>query len=92
MAHAMGSYGDAKRADTARADLPAFVGTGLPVGLVLLDDDDQEQTPLEGEVIRVDRDSVIFRHHDQDEEIALGIIAKRIHGDSVVVYGGNSPR
>ncbi|MCI4328190.1 MAG: hypothetical protein L3J86_01275 [Thermoplasmata archaeon] len=91
MAQAMGSYGDAKRAATARADLPTFVGTGLPVGLILLDDDDQEQSVLEGEVIRVDRDSVIFRHSDQDEEIALGIISKRIQGETVVVYGGSAP-
>jgi hypothetical protein len=57
-----------------------------------LDDDDQEQSALEGEVIRVDRDSVIFRHNDQDEEIALGIISKRIQGDTVVVYGASAPR
>lgn len=57
------------------------------VGLVLLDDDHREQPLIEGQVIRVGTDSLVFRSNGIDEEIPLGIISKRVHGDSVKFYG-----
>jgi hypothetical protein len=82
----MTSFGDARRANACRQDLPQFIGTESPVGLVLLDEDDREQPVLEGEVIRVGTDSLIFRHQGIDEEISLAVVAKRVLGDDVVTY------
>jgi len=81
------NFGDAKRADAARADLPGLVGSDTKVGLVLLDDDHREQPLIQGQVIRVGSDSLIFRRDGVDEEIPFSIIAKRVHGASVVAYG-----
>lgn len=83
----MGSYSETKRADAARLDLPGFVGSQSAVGLILLDDDDQEQTAIFGQVIRVGADSVVFRRNGLDEEIPLGIISKRVMGETIVAYG-----
>jgi hypothetical protein len=83
----MTSFGDTKRANAARADLPALIGSQTQVGLVLLDDDHREQPLIEGQVIRVAEDSLIFRRHGLDEEIPLSIVARRVHGAEVVVYG-----
>jgi hypothetical protein len=83
----VGTFGDGKRAESARRDLPAFVGKEERIGLVLLDEDQREQTPIEGLVIRVGPDSVIFRRDGLDEEIPLGIISRRLQGGAVVYYG-----
>ncbi len=83
----MTSYGDQKRADAARNDLTKLAGGGAQVGLVLLDEDHREAPVLEGEVVRVGPDFVLFRHEGLDEEIPLAIIAKRVLGDQVVMYG-----
>ncbi|MCI4360657.1 MAG: hypothetical protein L3J91_03055 [Thermoplasmata archaeon] len=83
----MGSYGDTKRANAARLDLPRLIGSPTPVGLVLIDEDHMEQPRIDGQVIRVDSDSVVFRRFGQDEEIPLAIIAKRTHDGATVAYG-----
>jgi hypothetical protein len=83
----VGNFSDARRADSARADLPGLIGSKTPVGLVLLDDDDREQTMIHGDVIRVGPDSLVFRRNGLDEEIPLGIVSKRVQGDVVVLYG-----
>jgi len=70
----------------AHRDLPGLIASRTRVGLVLLDDDQREQPVIEGELVRLGPDSVVFRHDDQDEEISLATIAKRILGDDVVVY------
>jgi hypothetical protein len=80
------SYGDSRRVAAAHRDLPRLIANGTRVGLVLLDDDQREQTMIEGELVRLGPDSVVFRHDDQDEEISLATIAKRIVGDDVVTY------
>jgi hypothetical protein len=82
----MTSYGDSRRAAAAQQDLSKLVGTATVVSLVLLDEDGREQRPIEGEVIRVSIDSVIFRHDGLDEELSLATISKRIHGDAVLAY------
>jgi ribosome maturation factor RimP len=87
----VGSFGDAKRADAARADLPALIGSQVPVGLVLLDEDQREQPVIQGQVIRVGADSVIFRRDGVDEEIPLGTIAKRVLGDAIRSYSERRP-
>lgn len=83
----MTSYGDAKRANAARGDLPALIGSPSQVGLVLLDEDHREQPLIEGQVIRVGTDSFVFRRDGVDEEIPLAIVSKRVHGNEVVAYG-----
>ena len=83
----MGSFSETKRADAARVDLPALIGSPVPVGLILLDDDDQEQRVILGQVIRVGPDFVVFRRDGLDEEIPLGLISKRVSGETVVPYG-----
>jgi hypothetical protein len=83
----VGTFGDSKRANAARDDLPALIGSETPVGLVLLDDDQREQPMIEGQVIRVGADSLIFRSNGVDEQIPLGIVSKRVHGNDVVFYG-----
>jgi hypothetical protein len=92
VAHAVGSYSETKRADAARVDLPPLIGSELPVGLVLLDDDDQEQAVILGQVIRVGPDFVVFRRHGLDEEIPLGLISKRVVGETIVPYGDHRRR
>jgi hypothetical protein len=82
----MTSYGDARRSAAAHADLTRFVGTGSRVGLVLFDEDHQEQVVIEGEVVRIGVDSLLFRHEGMDEEIALATISKRVLGDEVLPY------
>jgi hypothetical protein len=82
----MTSYGDAKRVASAHADLPGLIERNETVSLVLIDDDHREQRPIQGQVIRLGPDSLIFRHDGSDEEIALATIAKRIHGSDVRVY------
>jgi hypothetical protein len=82
----MGNFGDSRRANAARTDLPGLIGSVTPVGLVLLDDDHREQPLIEGQVVRVGADALVFRRDGADEEIPLAIVAKRIHGDSVVSY------
>ena len=84
----MTRFGDARRENAAREDLPKLVGSEVPVALVLLDDDHREQPPLEGRVIRVGTDSVLFRTAGGDEDIPFAIIAKRVRGAEVVLYGG----
>ena len=64
-----------------------MIGSEVPVGLVLLDDDHREQAPLQGQVIRVGSDSVVFRTAGGDEEIPFAIIAKRVRGSETVLYG-----
>lgn len=83
----MTSFGDAKRADAARRDLPGFIGSDTSIGLILLDDDHREQPLIEGIVVEVRPDTFIFRRFGQDEEIPLTMVSKRVHGDSVVSYG-----
>lgn len=70
----------------AHRDLPPLIASQARVGLVLLDDDQREQAMIEGVVVRLGPDSAVFRHDDQDEEISLAMIAKRVVGDDVVVY------
>jgi ribosome maturation factor RimP len=83
----MTNFGDAKRAESARADLPKWTGGEIRIGLVLLDDDHQEQRKIEGQVMKVGVDSLIFRRDGVDEEIPFAIIAKRVHGDQILSYG-----
>jgi hypothetical protein len=83
----MSSYGETKRANAARSDLPKLIGSGTPVGLVLLDDDLREEPMIEGQIMRVGPDSLIFRRDGVDEEIPLSMVSKRVHGDDVVSYG-----
>jgi hypothetical protein len=80
------SYGDAKRAAAAQRDLSPLAGSEESVGLVLLDDDGREQSVVEGQVIRVSTDSLIFRHDGLDEEISLAIVSKRVRGEDVVSF------
>ena len=82
----MTSYGDAKRVAAAHADLPAFIEGNQTIGLVLLDDDHREQPVLEGQVVRLGRDTLIFRHDGSDEEVALAMISKRVLGTDVKAY------
>jgi hypothetical protein len=82
----MTSFGDSRRAAAAQQDLGKLIGSEVTVGLVLLDDDGREQSLLEGQVIRVGTDSLIFRHEGLDEEISLSTITKRVQGDVVVRY------
>jgi ribosome maturation factor RimP len=83
----MTGYGDSRRANAAREDLAQFVGQEQVVGLVLLDDDGREQSVVEGQIIRVSQDSVVFRHSDLDEEVSLATVAKRVLDGSVLTYG-----
>ena len=82
----MTSYGDAKRVASAHADLPGLIERNETVSLVLIDDDHREQRPIQGQVIRLGPDSLIFRHQGIDEEISLAVVAKRVLGDDVVTY------
>jgi hypothetical protein len=82
----MTRFGDAKREEAARNDLPKLIGSATPVGLVLLDDDHREQPVIEGQVIRVGTDSVVFRHDGADEDIPFAIISKRVRGEEVRAY------
>ncbi|MCI4325206.1 MAG: hypothetical protein L3K00_04920 [Thermoplasmata archaeon] len=83
----MTGYGDSRRANAAREDLTRFVGLDQTVGLVFLDDDGREQPVVEGQVIRVGLESMIFRHLDLDEEISLATVSKRVLDGSVITYG-----
>jgi hypothetical protein len=83
----MTNYGDAKRAAAAHDDLSRLVGSDVRVGLVLLDDDHREQPVIEGQVIRVGADSLLFRRDGLDEDIPLALICKRVQGETVLVYG-----
>jgi hypothetical protein len=80
------SFGDQRRVAAAHADLPRFIADGSSVGLVLIDDDHREQPVIEGQVVRIGVDSIVFRHDGSDEEISLVSIAKRVHGPDVLVY------
>lgn len=82
----MTSFGDARRTAAAHKDLPRFAGTADEVGIVLLDDDGQEQPMLLGQVVRLAPYSMLFRHAGLEEEISLATIAKRVLGDEVVTY------
>jgi ribosome maturation factor RimP len=82
----MTSYGDSRRAAAAQQDLSRLIGGEALVGLVLLDDDGREQPVVEGQVIRVGTDTLVFRHDELDEEISLSTISKRVQGDVVVRY------
>jgi hypothetical protein len=87
----MGAFGDAKRAESARRDLPGLVGSEALIGLVLLDEDQRELPVIHGHVVRMGHDSLVFRRYGADEEIPLGMISKRIQGDQVVQYGERRP-
>jgi len=82
----MTSYGDQRRAAAAHKDLSQLLGDPTAVGLVLIDDDGREQPMVSGQVIRVNADTVVFRHDGLDEEFSLSTIAKRHHGAAVVSY------
>ena len=85
------SFGDTRRANAARADLPRLIGSETPVGLVLLDEDHREQEMIVGQIVRVGADSLVFRRDGLDEEIPLASVSKRVLGDEEVRYGEGRP-
>jgi hypothetical protein len=80
------SFGDARRVAAAHKDLTRLVGTDVRVGLILLDDDQRELPPIEGQVVRIGPDSLLFRHDGLDEELSLATISKRIENGDVLAY------
>jgi hypothetical protein len=80
------SFGDARRVAAAHKDLTRLVGTDVRVGLVLLDDDQRELPPIEGQVVRIGPGSLLFRHDGLDEELSLATISKRIENGDVLAY------
>ena len=80
------SFGDARRVAAAHKDLTRLVGTDVRVGLILLDDDQRELPPIEGQVVRLGPDSLLFWHDGLDEELSLATISKRIENGDVLAY------